>query len=79
MATMEMGKASALLNSRIIFKLFHSNSNYNLHFFLYFLGLQMKHVERTKNSLKMLTNKYQLHNLGHKLKLTVETLFVVDK
>ena len=57
MATMEMGKASALLNSRIVFKLFHSNSNYNLHFFLYFLGLQMKHVERMKNSLKMLTNK----------------------
>ena len=39
MATMEMGKASASLNSRIFFKWFHSNSNYNLHFFLFFSWL----------------------------------------
>lgn len=34
MATMEMSKASALLISRIVCKLFHSNSN--LHFFFFF-------------------------------------------
>lgn len=79
MAIMGMGKASALLICRIVFKLFHSKSN--SHFFFLWLADDVEvcgeNEEQFEDAEKWVS--YQLHNLGHKLKSTVETLFVVDK
>ena len=61
MATMEMGKASALLISRIIFKLFHSNSNIILTYISFFFSLVCRWCRNTWRERRTVWRCWQIN------------------